>query len=389
MAKQVNRKTIESRLTSIKESDPSKSWPDFPVQLMMFIRRNPALMQHIGFGGVTKSWRVLSSSKQCNSKATLPPQLDLSPAESKHKDQPEIFKIPFTEMWVGYWSCTRTRPVNYWHYWKHYVGCSQETMICKDASGLKYYVWDPIVNKPVWHLPDWDPNVPFKRAVLSSSLRDPCSKNPVVMVTTGISHPAFMMYRLAKMEHQWKKLDCTMVEPHCSRRHHMKFANAIGFKGKFYALSLQGTVAVTEVIDSEPRITALGAKRAVPFGTSRHFREYLLESNGEILLVFMISAQSVNVIDSVEIYKLDLHKLSWIRVESVGERTVFVGANCCVSVKASQVGCKRNCVYFSLHTCGGWRFFDMDGGSISEACYADSKCFTNALFWAESETEEL
>ncbi|KAJ6986345.1 hypothetical protein NC653_024051 [Populus alba x Populus x berolinensis] len=123
------------------------------------------------------------------------------------------------------------------------------------------------------------------------------------------------------------KADCTIVDPNCSnpseRRHFMRFTNAIGFKGKFYALSLQGTLAVIENIDSHLRITALGKKRAIPSDSSLHFRELMVESGEEVLLVFLISKASSNIVDSVEVYQLDVDDLTWIKMESLGDRTLF------------------------------------------------------------------
>ena len=44
----------------------------------------------------------------------------------------------------------------------------------------------------------------------------------------------------------------------------MQFTNAIGFRGKFYALTLQGTLAVIE-LDSHLKITSLGTGTSHPF----------------------------------------------------------------------------------------------------------------------------
>ncbi|KAF5733381.1 hypothetical protein HS088_TW17G00924 [Tripterygium wilfordii] len=346
------------------------------------IRKNPTLMQQIGFGGVTKSSRP--PSKHCNPKSTLP-WLELSPAEAKNEEL-EIFNISFTEMRKGYWRKWRS-PLDYWYYWKDYVGGSNGSMICKGVSDSLCYVWKPI-HGTVWFLPNWVANVPFRHATSYGE-----SNREVLMVITGISHPSFMFAGLGKMGNEWFKLDCTIVEPHrhqsssseSDQKHYMEFTNAIGLKGKFYALSLQETLAVVEVLDSEPLITALGAGRAIPSVGSKHFRGCLLESNGEILLVFLISRQSIDDTDVVEIYGLDLEKLSWVRVKSLGERTLIVGSNCCSSILASKVGCRRNFVYFGLHTGGGWWVFDMDGENISSGL-ADSK---STMPWMESETEEL
>ena len=92
-----------------------------------------------------------------------------------------------------------------------------------------------------------------------------------------------------------------------------------------------------------------------------------MESNGEILLIFLISKKSINGVDDVEVFWLDFVRLSRIKTKSLGDQTLFVGENCCVSVSASKVGCKRNCLYFhfSNNTIHGWWLYDMKSGSIS------------------------
>lgn len=50
----------------------------------------------------------------------------------------------------------------------------------------------------------------------------------------------------------------------------------------------------------------------------------MLESEGEILLVFLISRKSsFKFFDHVEVYRHDLDKLNWIKMEKLGDRTLF------------------------------------------------------------------
>ena len=115
----------------------------------------------------------------------------------------------------------------------------------------------------------------------------------------------------------------------------MQLTNAIGFRGKFYALTLQGTLAVMEEVDCHLKTTSLGTKRAIPSVSSKHFREYLVQLDGEILLIFLISKKSINVVDDVEIFQLDLVRLSWTKMESPGDQTLFVGNSAvCLSLQA-------------------------------------------------------
>ena len=138
---------------------------------------------------------------------------------------------------------------------------------------------------------------------------------------TGTTSPAFLFYKPGRA-YEWIKQDCTIVDPHSpvgsQPRQFMQFMNAVALKGKFYALSLQGTLAVIEDTDSRFGITTLGTNRGIPSVPSRHFREHLVESDGEILLVFLISRNSIHVVDDVEVFNLDLEKLSWIKMESLG-----------------------------------------------------------------------
>ncbi|XVE93586.1 hypothetical protein REPUB_Repub01dG0207500 [Reevesia pubescens] len=190
------------------------------------------------------------------------------------------------------------------------------------------------------------------------------------MVLTGISHPAFVFCRLYREgQREWVKQDCTLTEPHCSKKSEgksfMTFTNAIGFNERFYVLSLQGTLAEINATESYPRITALSSERAVPSVLPKHFREYLLESEGNVLLVFLISRKSIKVVDDVEVFQLNTAKLSWVKMASLGDRTLFLGTNCCMSVSACRVGCRSNCVYFTNDRADGWWVFDIEKGCIS------------------------
>ncbi|XAR72421.1 hypothetical protein NMG60_11019048 [Bertholletia excelsa] len=144
-----------------------------------------------------------------------------------------------------------------------------------------------------------------------------------------------------------------------------QFTNAIGFEGKFYALSLHGTLAVIEFVHSHPKLIELHLSRAVPSVASGHFRECLIESNGEILLVFLISRKSTNVVDCVKVHKLEFSRLSWERMESIRDMPLFVGTNCCMAVTASEVGCRGNCVYVTNQAFDGWWLYDVETEIIS------------------------
>ncbi|GLU08075.1 hypothetical protein SLE2022_250020 [Rubroshorea leprosula] len=325
-------------------------------------KKVPLEKQNISYGGVTKSWRA--AAKHCNPNAL--PWLQLFddhfhvPRTYEDVTQPaDQFNISFRQGWPsqGPWKC--------------FLGYSHNELVTRGTSDY-IYLWHPVHGICYYRLPDWDPKVPFMRIVISSLSEDYSTRHCTVMVLTGTSHPAFVYYRLrGKGEVPgWVKQDCTLTDPNCQNRSgggkFLQFINAIGFKGRFYALSLQGTVA--EIIvdgDFNLRIRALSSKRAVPSVFSKHFTEYLVESDGRILLVFLVSRKTTKVVDDVEVFWLNIENLSWEKMGSLGERTLFLGTNCCMSVSASKARCRRNCVYFSINTDDGWWEFDMEKGSIS------------------------
>nr|GMC81260.1 putative F-box protein At3g25750 [Ipomoea batatas] len=199
------------------------------------------------------------------------------------------------------------------------------------------------------------------------------------MAITGCASPAFGVSRIERFTEkrwcyfkalEWSKKDITLIDPNDSEQKLMKFTNVVGCTGKFYALTLQGTLAVIEEVNnSQFHITKLCRRRAVPSMPSKRFTEYLLESSGEILLVFLICRKSVMSVDHVEVLKLQLgDELSWIKMESLGDRTLFAGINSCMSVTASQVGCRRNSIYFTHSSMDSWRLYDMETHSILP-CY--------------------
>ncbi|KAL0361003.1 UNVERIFIED_CONTAM: hypothetical protein Sradi_3784800 [Sesamum radiatum] len=380
---QKTAKKVRNQPSNAKQATPNpKLWPNLPHQLIGMLAREPNLMQNItSFGAVIKSWR--SASRQCCSidgKARLPQLVEITRKkciEHQKSGRRHAIEISFHE----------ERPCPYWYYKRkshkkwypgiYFKGHSHGELVVMQGNMRELYLLEPAEQS--WRcLPTWNPNRAFKTCTLSSSLgdRNGCS----ILVLTGNCSPAFAFSRFSKDENPWTTEDCTVKEPYAPSQK-MQFSNAIGFQGKFYALSLQGTLAVIEDIDSRFRITAIGGSRAVPSKLSRQFREYLVESCGEILLVFLISRKSIDHVENVEVFRLDIPKLSWVKVENLGDRTLFLEDECCMGVTASKVGCKKNCIYFSHHRVyGQWWIYNMESGSISPAIETKLQ---ESLMWNE------
>ncbi|XAR72418.1 hypothetical protein NMG60_11019045 [Bertholletia excelsa] len=269
-----------------------RPWPDLPKQLLTAIGKQSSLMSVIAYGSCHSArkslWLELSDKSH--------------PDGCQGNSSRNIFGISF--QFGGYLVGTRTVCLS--------LGIAHPTTL----SGIPQNVPFPFHG---------DPRVPFKYVALS---RSPYEPNWVVMVLTGINKLAFAFYRRGdnKMgEYAWIKQDCTLVDPGSASQKPIQFTNAIGFKGKFFALSLQGTLA-------------LSSSRAVP------------TSNGEILLVFLISRRSTSVVDCVEVHKLEFSRLS-------GEK---------------------------METPDGWWLYDVDTGIISPG-WTSGDYPTKSLMWDEPE----
>ncbi|KAK6143655.1 hypothetical protein DH2020_024003 [Rehmannia glutinosa] len=335
MAQKAAKKKKNQLISGGKQATPISSniWPNLPHHLISLIKRQPNLMQNItSFGGVTKSWR--SPSTQCIKSQNWPQLIEIyeKPRDSNQANaRPHILPTSIFEQWcLSYY--VRRISFEQWRPGLYFKGHFRGKIVVMGANMSDLCLWDPN-RHGMFYIPPWDPNLVFKIIVLTLSPEDLNGYN--VMVLTGTCSPAFAFYGRCSSNGRWTIVDCNVKEPYDPTQN-MQFSNAIGFKGKFYALSLQGSVVVIEDVDSCFRITRIGANRAVPSKVWRQFREYLVESDGEILLVFLISRKSVDFVEDVEVFRLDIAKLLWVKVERIGDRTLFLEDECCMWVKASK-----------------------------------------------------
>ncbi|KAJ7968548.1 F-box protein SKIP23 [Quillaja saponaria] len=134
------------------------------------------------------------------------------------------------------------------------------------------------------------------------------------------------------------------------------YDDVIVFKDKFYAVDNTGRAVVVGLSSN----VCLVAEPV--FGGDK---KYLVESNGELLMVDMYLSFSSNQdfdddfqeeIDGClcertvrfTIFKLDGEGKKWIEVESLGDRVLFLADDCTFSSSASELSiCKGNCIFFT------------------------------------------
>ncbi|KAF3639004.1 putative interferon-related developmental regulator 1-like [Capsicum annuum] len=363
---------MKQKISSKEESSYVEPWQNLPEKLLNFLKKprrvHSNLRESIGPAGVTKSWRC--ASKKCGSIAKSP-WLELSNEPQYYcKTQQHTFNLSFADSGF-YWWHGRTRPR--YDPWKHFHCYSPLSILDGKKIPIDYCFLNSSRGRyGHWGIPPSDRKKPFSFPYSIYSWSCCC-------------FPKFVVYHLGQNQ-KWMNQECNqngLIDPNDPKGQLIQFSNAIFFDRKFYALTLQGTLAVIqESQEYQFQVTRLSRKQAIPSNYSKHFIEYFLESDGEILLIFLISEGSNRTVDKVEVFKLQIEDLSWLKLDNLGDRTLFAGINCCISVPASQIGCRNNCVYFTHRLIDGWRIYDMRSGCIAP-CYDDTGCEVANPVWEE------
>lgn len=194
------------------------------------------------------------------------------------------------------------------------------------------------------------------------------------------------------------------------------YDDVILFKGRFYAVDGTGRTVVVG-LNSNPSLAANPV-----YGGDK---KYLVESNGELLVVDMYLSTDHEEVDwdgdeevsqvqldgclyertvKFKVYKLDELGQRLVQMKSLGDRVLFLGDDCTFSASASELsGCKGNCIYFTdnfFYTSGEEEgtfkgrdigVFDLDNGSIAPLSdYPESsKLFWPPPEWVSSTTSQV
>lgn len=134
--------------------------------------------------------------------------------------------------------------------------------------------------------------------------------------------------------------------------------DVVNYNGLFFAVSKGGTIAVCDAGEGcfPPRVSII--QTTTPFGFAGDIH-YAVFSAGDMLLLIRVLDQDFSdhageesdlVYRTVgfEVFKMNWGLLTWQRVETLGERVLFVGGNSSLSFCASDfVGCSADCIYFT------------------------------------------
>lgn len=181
------------------------------------------------------------------------------------------------------------------------------------------------------------------------------------------------MHGVRDDENKWIELKSSPGENYADVISHQEYLFALLYSGfiDVWNLSLDG-----DSIGKKMKIKTSCIERVVEFGEKLRDlytgRFYLVESQGNLLLVFRIIGEFVKgdgevvnegaLLDDEEyshlvlpyktknfyVYKLDYESKKWDKIDSLGDRILFVGLNESMSVSAlSNQGCQGSSIYFT------------------------------------------
>lgn len=103
------------------------------------------------------------------------------------------------------------------------------------------------------------------------------------------------------------------------------------------------------------------------------FSFMLVESDGDLLLVEALDERDLGLmVEEYRVFRADFSEKKWVRVETLGDRVLFIDCGQSLSLLAADLGCKENCIYctrsfLKKNNLVAWRVFDLDSkGWIEE-----------------------
>ncbi|XP_061361303.1 F-box protein SKIP23-like [Gastrolobium bilobum] len=132
--------------------------------------------------------------------------------------------------------------------------------------------------------------------------------------------------------------------------------DAVHHNGLFFAVSKGGIIAVCDVDGSfPPHVSIIQTTAPMQFSGDIH---YIVFSGEDMLLVtrilehdFSDEGDESNLVYRTvgfEIFKMNWSLLKWQKIETLGDRMLFIGGNSSLSFSASDfVGCFADCIYYT------------------------------------------
>ncbi|KAF8780865.1 hypothetical protein HU200_000818 [Digitaria exilis] len=144
----------------------------------------------------------------------------------------------------------------------------------------------------------------------------------------------------------------------------IQFTNTLPFGGRLYGVTQVGRQLV-QVYPLHEHANAVVAEVPTHLGHPRSCRYYLVESMGA-MLVAVLHKISCETFNAFTLFKVDLCRQELSRVTSLGDRTLFLSHDRCLSVSAKDLpSIASNCIYFAMpKTCKSVTVHSLEDGSF-------------------------
>lgn len=326
----------------MKRAETSSNWSDLPQYILELILRYLIVPDRLRFGSVCHPWCIAQTKCQC-----LLPQLPLLFISIISGDtrkgafhsysfysltERKILRVPMPYL-KDFCTCVSSS-----HGWLLFQSNDDLLVSLENAECVRL----PKLLKDKF-------SVFYRDCLFFSTPADP---HGVVFIRK--SDHTFLLYRRRRkrfVEYEWKGAVAS---------------NTIFFEGKLYAFCKDWSLAVFDPLFPGNNVSKLEIELKSNTKIILHMQHcvyVLVESCGEILMVRIMAQYGHS--PSCEVFRADLTAMEWVKLEDIGDSTLYLSKTSAISVCASKVGgCKGNHIYYLPRACDGG--FDTSKGSYME-----------------------
>lgn len=165
--------------------------------------------------------------------------------------------------------------------------------------------------------------------------------------------------------------------------------DATFFNGKLYCLLVPDyTVIVADVSHPTTTNTDVRFKQVIegmPRPSRPEFertRDFLVDAENELLFIHKRCLYHADEVLHFRVFRADFSSNSWVEIESIGDRTIFLDSCQGVCRSATQAGTRGNCIYFTLNGDRKLHVFDLEDQSFSTTLLCENISKRNVeSFW--------
>ena len=340
----------------VDDTDLRRPWSDLPLELVELIASSLPLADRLRFPSVCKRWSSTSTSLSSSKRW---PWLMYLP-----NDCNGIYKM-FDPLDGKLYSMDNELPADIGRLGLRY---SKDGWVLLDDDNYSIFIMNPFSPEEVVYLPD--PNFPYMFYGISFS-SPPTNSDCIVfgiMDTTIFNGSSVEICTWRYGNDAWS------TKVYENNTHFLTARNNPVFhEGRFYCLGRCGNLGVFDprnnswtVLDNPTHPLSFVRESHYDIDAMRNVRRkgreqcYLVEtSKGELVSVFVHNNGK-----PIKVCRLDKLKMSWRKVEDLGDEIVFVDARCSMSIAAPFNG-TGNRIYFPRCLC--------EDGCPKEGVYYDLK----------------